>query len=548
MLELLACLFALAQVIGMTARSSRGRWVLWCFLGLPLGRYLHQAYQIGQLSSGALTTSLHPVEILIQAARVDFQQLKGKQSRSFEAAHAEYQRRYGMEPPAGFEEWYSFAVENKSPIIDNFDAIYTSITPFFRLSGLELAQMMRDAHNSPESDVWLCTFNGTRKDTSCDHPYRDFDRNTALLFDTLSQNITTNIPDVSFLVNHLDEPRALIPPQSHQIETKRTHFQIEDLTNHPTFSTLIKYCPHNASQASTTKPRTLPFVTNLSSAMNLCHNPSYANQHGLFLSPTSFHLIEGLVPILSTGAPSTMGDILFPSPAYTVEDNFLYDASHGMEWEEKRNNLYWAGSTTGGYAADDSRWRDFHRQRFVALAQGKAAEYQYLREEGGVIKTVKSRFLNRRLFDVDFTRVFMCALRTCQDEKDYFGDKGWADKDAALGSKLVFDLDGNGISGRYYKFLASRSAVLKQTLFREWHDDRLVPWVHYIPVSQGMEELPELVLWLMSTSLGQTRAREVADQGRGWFERALRPVDRTIYLYRLLLELARLQDPARKAQ
>ncbi len=117
------------------------------------------------------------------------------------------------------------------------------------------------------------------------------------------------------------------------------------------------------------------------------------------------------------------------------------------------------------------------------------SRHSYLRERS----TVESPFLNGRLFDVAFAKIFQCEATYCRDQKAFFRVRSWADKDRALRSRLVFDIDGNGISGRFYKMLASRSLPLKQTLLREWHDDRLVPWVHYIPVSQGMEEVPELI-------------------------------------------------------
>lgn len=62
-----------------------------------------------------------------------------------------------------------------------------------------------------------------------------------------------------------------------------------------------------------------------------------------------------------------------------------------------------------------------------------------------------------------------------------------------------------------------------------------------------MEELPELLSYLTLTESGCRRAKEVADHGREWFSQAFREVDMTIYIYRLLLELARLQDPERQA-
>lgn len=125
--------------------------------------------------------------------------------------------------------------------------------------------------------------------------------------------------------------------------------------------------------------------------------------------------------------------------------------------------------------------------------------------------------------------------------------RSWAPRDEAFKSQLVFDLDGNGISGRYYRLLASNSVPLKQTILREWHDDRLIPWAHYVPVSLGMEELPELVRYLTSTDQGQETAKAIAELGKTWSSKALREIDFTIYLYRLLLELARVQDPTRPA-
>lgn len=164
------------------------------------------------------------------------------------------------------------------------------------------------------------------------------------------------------------------------------------------------------------------------------------------------------------------------------------------------------------------------------------------------MERVASSFLNGRLYDVGFTRIMQCLRRQCRAQRGFFPPGAWADKDAALQSRLVFDLDGNGISGRYYKLLASKSLPLKQTLLREWHDERLVPWVHYVPVSQSLEELPELVLYLTSTASGQRRAEEMAGKGQDWHGKALRKEDMAVYVYRLMLELARLQDPNRQPQ
>lgn len=416
------------------------------------------------------------------------------------------------------------------------------------MSGREFVERMRLVQNIPGSDLWLCTFSGREARTVCSHPYRAYDRHIGWSFDKLLAGVPGRLPDIQFLVNHIDEPRVLIP------QRKDAHISgtciMDNLSRQPVWDTLTQFC--DSQDVNTTSGRTqyaiedygLPFVTDPSSTMDLCQHPEYSTTHGLIMSPASFPLLEGLVPVLSTGSLSTMGDILYPSPAY-LEDEFQYTDANDVDWDSKQNNLYWAGSNTGGFASD-GEWRHFHRQRFVELAQNlNGREHYYLREINGILSRVKSSFLNSRLFDVAFTRIFQCEWRSCKDQRAYFNSKPWEDKDRALKSRLVFDVDGNGISGRYYNFLASRSTPLKQTLLREWHDERLVPWLHYVPVSQGMEELPELVSHLTSTEVGREAARQVAEQGREWFSKAFREVDRSIYVYRLLLELARLQDPER---
>lgn len=62
----------------------------------------------------------------------------------------------------------------------------------------------------------------------------------------------------------------------------------------------------------------------------------------------------------------------------------------------------------------------------------------------------------------------------------------------------------------------------------------------------GMEELPELMRYLTLSEVGRERAREIAKAGREWFGKSLSEVDMDIYLYRILLEMARLQDPKRE--
>lgn len=548
--HIMTSLLALGQTIYTLPRKAPARSLLWALILVPLAPYLANIAAMRHAQSSTVTHG-HPVEALFANAKLDFERLLQRQSKTYSAAHDEYRRRYGVEPPPGFQAWYESAASHQSPIIDDFDMIFDAVSPLWKLSGQEVLEGMKAAQNARRSQLWRCRFSRKSAKTKCSHKTLKNDRHFGLLFDTLLGGLSDVLPDIEFLVNHLDEPAVLIPVSSVREDPgAKERVNVTVMSREPIWGEITKFCGPRTGEGFTADQKVetlgLPFITDISRSKDLCRHVEYSTAHALLVKPQSFRLVEGRVPILSVGSLSTMGDLLFPSPAY-IEEGFRYDPASDVEWEGKRRNLYWAGSTTGGFASDD-QWRLYQRQRFVELAQNLRRQgHSYLREADGVVRREESWFLDSRLYDVAFTRILQCETKHCRDQAAYFNMKGWAHKDEALQSQLVFDMDGNGISGRYYKLLASKSTPLKQTLLREWHDERLIPWLHYIPVSLGMEEMPELVSYLTLTEAGQRVAREVAEEGREWFLRALREDDFRIYTHRLLLELARVQDPARRA-
>jgi hypothetical protein len=56
-----------------------------------------------------------------------------------------------------------------------------------------------------------------------------------------------------------------------------------------------------------------------------------------------------------------------------------------------------------------------------------------------------------------------------------------------------------------------------------------------------------VVRYLVDEEEGRQIAAQLAEMGRQWSLRALRPTDQVIYIYRLMLELSFLQDPRRSA-
>ncbi|KAL2265767.1 hypothetical protein VTJ83DRAFT_6867 [Remersonia thermophila] len=540
-----AAFVALLQ-IGLFLPRTKGRLLLLGLALLPLGPAAVDVANVRRVRSYHLAAADHPVERLVRDARNGFHRMLERQSKTYSEAAAEYRRRYGADPPPGFEAWYGYAVEIGSPIIDEFDGIYRSLLPFWRLSGRDVAAQMAGARRLPSADLWTCTLSSATAVTNCTHPWRSFDRHYADMFNRLLGGLRQGVlpRDATFLINHLDEPAVMFPRSANPGKPAT----ITSLAGRAAWDAVAWSCGVGKRRApSEVETYGLPLVTNATEARDLCAHPEYARQHGLFVSPTSFRLIEGRVPVLSTGAPSTMADILFPSPAHVVEPEFRYDPSEpAVPWHRKRDALYWAGADTGGVVVgaseqDANRWRRFHRQRFVLRAQGverPPGDRVYLSETAaGAVAPVSARFLNTHLY-----------------RRSAFRLLGRQPASASYDHKLAFDLDGNGISGRFPRLLASGSLVLKQVggLLEWWNDDggrgddgRVRAWVHYVPVSMDMGELPELVHFLLETDKGRKLAREVAEEGRAWVAKAMREEDVRLWVWRLVLELARLTDPER---
>ncbi|KAI0020333.1 hypothetical protein F4780DRAFT_791957 [Xylariomycetidae sp. FL0641] len=557
--QLVAALVALGQVIFVLPPHSKAKSALWIFALVPLVPYLANLLAIHRDQASIIQTHDHPVEALIQQARADFDDLVRRQSDSYPAARAEYQRRYRAPPPPGFEAWYDFAKQHRSPIIDDFDTLYEGISPLWSLSGQEIRDAMTWAYNDPSSDLWDCSFAAHSAETRCSHKVRTNDRHIQEFLGTLLQGLPEGVlPDIRFLVNHLDEPTVVFPSSADS--TPRVSYYSGPQSP---YAALTEPCFSSPRQEAAEPNRDdlllpLPFVTNRTATLDLCRHPEYAAQHGLLSRPATLRLTRARVPVLSTGALATNADLLYPSAAYN-ESEFAYDPAADLPWARKAQALYWAGSTTGGRAERPADWATLQRQRFVALARGldrAGGPHTYLAPDpsstagaGAAVRPYASRFLAARRFRASLTRIAGCAPAACRAQRRAFrrATAPWQDRHAALGSALAFDVDGNGVSGRFYRLLGSASAPLKATLLREWHDDRLVPWRHYVPVSLGMRELPELVRWLTGCELGRRRAREVGEAGREWFARAFREEDFRVYVFRLMLELARLQDRERAA-
>lgn len=491
----------------------------------------------------------HPVEVLHQEAIRNFQELLSRQSKTVDEATEEYTERYGRSPPPGFDQWAKYALRQESPIIDDFDTILENLESFYRLEPGRVRQLIADASNGNNEEILLCSFTRGKGFERCGF-YGD-------TMDWLLGAAKQRIPDVIFPINTLDEPSVLLKKKVNDA----TIFDWPDLSSQSIMDQVAEACLVRG-ELSTSKILTdrvdtygLPFVQSVEEEQDLCLHPEYKDYHGFVNSPTSFRQVGIAVPLLSRATPYPFADVLVPSPHYAFPNN-LYNGILDSPWHQKKNAVFWHGSTTGGHWHKDVSWRVGQRMRFAALTTlPPDRRLSYLERSGNASaheawRRYLSAEMDHGLYDVRISNAIQCDWDQCRDLLDFFSidPDNPPPPNGAYAYRFAFDIDGNSYSGRFHKNLAAHTTPLKMSIFKEWHDERLVPWMHYVPVSQSMEELPELVRFLATTDEGQRVAYRIAEEGRKWYYRALSPKHQGLYVYRLLLEMAWLQDDARTVE
>lgn len=329
------------------------------------------------------------------------------------------------------------------------------------------------------------------------------------------------------------------------------------------------------------------FLSNWTLSASVCHQPDMAHLHGFYLSPAAFKGSHALLPVFSQSKPHGFNDILYPS-AWNYIDKVAYQPAESSDLDDetnaksdppfhrKHNTLFWRGSTSEGMSPGTGTWRGMTRQRLVHLANNltmsshdqvtilvqdpfrRTGYYRYMNVPG---PAVPSLGLSTDIKIVD--RIVRCGGRPpksdCQDQEAEFGLVGPTDFQSHWAYKYLFDLDGAGFSGRFLPFLQSHSLPFKTALFREWYDDRLTAWWHFVPQDLRLHDVFSTLAYFAGLSGKDPRSgRElfvgaheqegemIAENGREWANKVLRKEDMEVYFFRLLLEWGRVVDDRRE--
>lgn len=153
----------------------------------------------------------HPIPKLMADARQQFQDKISRQSASLSDAVSEYARRYGRQPPKGFDEWYEFAKSHDAVIIDEYDQLSRDLEPFWLFSGEEVRRRCIQVGYLPSVDL-VRIENGTTRTIDVSKGFDDSEVGArAKGFRVMLEKFQDRLPNMDFPINEKAEGRILVP-------------------------------------------------------------------------------------------------------------------------------------------------------------------------------------------------------------------------------------------------------------------------------------------------------------------------------------------------
>lgn len=531
----------------------------------------------------------HPLDGVISHAVLAFNNETAEETHSLRDAVAAYIHRRGRYPPPGFDKWHERARENGAVIVESFfDQIYEDIEPFWGLEPVDIRGALVD---------WKWTL----RIRNCRLQKVPQGRARSVIWGDMIGQIAADLPDMDVAINPLDEPRVFAPWEKVDdlvvVASKQRERMMSlperDMSNRlPEWkSKSVDHVPRDGGAGQdewVTKGELWPHVlstcppgtsdrksnqsligqsANWTTSKDICNNRDWANIHGTLIRPATMSIRTDLVPMFSAAKLQGSNDILLPPASYFGEKaaytskGWFGEGNTAIPWHKKVHGLVWRGKATGGLI-EKSKWQDYQRQRLVAMLNGSDTALHDSESKFGSPLTHKpdstqqtdqpslSTWLTE-VANVGFTD-YICpsgdSSSACKAMAARYGLLPEVSMKKQYGWKYLPDIDGNSLSGRFRAFIRSNSAPMKATIFKEWHDSRLAPWVHFIPLDITLRDLWSTMAYFLGFGGDGGHDEEgerIATEGRLWAERVLRKDDMLLYAHRVLLEYARLCDDER---
>ncbi|KAK4054570.1 hypothetical protein OIV83_001064 [Microbotryomycetes sp. JL201] len=514
----------------------------------------------------------HPIPVLMERAKKEWERLKARQSKTFAQAVREYERRYGRKPPEGFDQWYAFAKAHKVLMIDEFDMIDKDLLLYRAFAPPTFRKRVNHLKDTFDT-IWTIEVNKGKIVRG--GQLKDHDRAKGV--EKLMERFLKHLPDQVLVYNGHDNARiAIAADERDRLETLARKGEY-DTDSEPPFEPKLKgqephwgmpvFCPPGsavreptfdygwASMESTglempdVEEGTIgSLVDNFKSYMNICENPQYRHFH-CTSSWVYQHHPTPVLPLITPGVQATLADI-----HGLIIEQFDLDNQHDPTWEERAfTSLQWRGQTSGPLWEKVVPWRSTQRARLHLLSHQESGSRTIVLTDGNdVMRTeeVPNYRLNPLFLDAGMVGPAVQCVKedgTCDEmERVFQGYDKRISFDRASLYKYVLDIDGNSWSGRFRRLMMSNAAVVKATIFPEFWTDWIVPWLHFIPIQVDYSDMWDVMAFFRGGLQGEGAhddlGRQIAEAGKDWVKQCFRWADLEAYQFRLNLEYGRLYN------
>jgi hypothetical protein len=403
--------------------------------------------------------------------------------------------------------------------------------------------------------------------------------------------VAGDLPNMDVAINPLDEPRLFVPfskvdtlvkaasqqrarmmslPVNQMLSRSSAWSSVstvgvsepEWITKGHLWPYVLETCPPAKGEPLAVDDQTiLTYATNWTTTKNICANHHWADLHGSLIKPATMEISTDLLPVFSAAKLQGSNDILLPPPAYYTNDvlftgkGWFGDGKISTSWHKKLHGLVWRGKATGGII-HESTVEKSHRQRLVSMLNASnvpsilndnSSSWPNSADSSPKDHASLANWL-KTTADAAFTHT-MCPAKAkdsseaCLSMSQHFRTALSLPMKKQYHYKYLPDIDGNSLSGRFRAFLTSNTCTMKATIFKEWHDHRLMPWVHFVPLDITLRDMWATMAYFLGFAESHPHDAEgerIAEEGRLWAGKVLRKEDMELYVHRVLLEYGRI--------
>ncbi|KAI3324808.1 glycosyltransferase family 90 protein [Xylariaceae sp. AK1471] len=554
------------------------------------------------------TFTRHPVDDLVYKNRVEEDRWlrHATVSTTLKLAVKEYgERHHERKPPRNFDKWFEFARQRKSVVIDKFDQIEKDILPFWGLQPRTIRDGLEFLKSQPNIGI-ISIADGK---ASHNNPPSLSHQHTLDEIITLISAFVEHLPAMEIAINLQARPRVLVPwNDMHQLRTIATQPSSQLLSGRlsrrgdldssaqnntgvnvrrgPADSTRPYVPVHQFRQlealacppaspirdgvnrdvrdfcASCTLPHSKEqFVENWQIALDPCHQPDIFNLHEFHTVPHQFELYQNLLPLFSRSKPAGFGDILIP---FSNPELDQYYAS--KPFNQRQDVVLWQDDVYNLPTVTHESLHGSHRLRLIHLVRNATATDR-IAMLLGIGSGMNSRFRYENVPTTEGNSILPLQFSLtnpswpCKDANCELMERefGFEPRATEVDSRYEMLLDSSyGPPPNLLQVLRSNSVPVLSSIFHEWYTERLIPWVHFIPIDLRYHALHSTMSYFIGLdgrgtlngrkqiTPGRTDdAKWIAEHGRKWAEKTMRKEDMEVYLFRLLLEWGRVTDDNR---